>query len=86
MTDIRCRMDTKGSRVPDTPENRKGCACPVCPTFNECMKRGEERLYCAQGSTHCPVERLGCVCGECGVAISCRLSSNYYCDGGPAKF
>ncbi|MDW5562686.1 MAG: DUF2769 domain-containing protein [Methanomassiliicoccus sp.] len=81
-----CPMRVKGARLPDLEGNAKKCACPSCPTFNECMIGNGERLYCARGSTHCPLNRLGCVCGECDVAIEYGLSSNYYCDGGPAKF
>lgn len=81
-----CAVDAKNSRVPDTKENEQKCACPMCPTFTECMKNKGERLYCAKGSTRCALKRLGCVCGECEVAIEFGLASNYYCDGGPAKF
>lgn len=81
-----CPVDIKEARVPDTKENAGKCFCPGCPTFNECMNGNEERLYCARGSSRCSLKRLGCVCGECNVAIDYGLSSNYYCDGGPAKF
>jgi hypothetical protein len=87
MTDgIRCAAATKEVRVKDLVENAKLCACPSCPTFGECMNNRGDRLYCARGATECPVRRLGCVCGECGVAIANGLSSNYYCDNGVAKF
>ena len=81
-----CPAATKEARVRDTEENAKRCFCPGCPTFDECLIEGRERLYCARGSTRCRLVRLGCVCGECDVAIENGLSSNYYCDGGPAKF
>jgi hypothetical protein len=81
-----CPAAVKEARVKDVKENAERCACPKCPTFNECMIGNGERLYCARGSTRCPLTRLGCVCGECDVAVECGLASNYYCDGGPAKF
>jgi hypothetical protein len=84
--DTPCSKDSKKARLPDSDENAKKCKCPMCPTFNECMNGKRERLYCARGSTHCPLTRFGCVCGECEVAIEFGLASNYYCDGGPAKF
>lgn len=81
-----CPASIKEARVRDTKENAGRCYCPECPTFNECMIGKEERLYCARGSTRCPLTRLGCICGECEVAIENGLSANYYCAGGPAKF
>ena len=81
-----CAIDVKEGRVPDIEDNAKRCACPMCPTFNECMKGKEERLYCARGKSRCPFDRLGCVCGECEVALDHGLSSNYYCANGVAKF
>lgn len=86
MTDRKCPVDAKLVWVDDTEDNAKRCACPSCPTYDDCMKGRNEELYCARGPSGCSFRRLGCVCGECDVAIEHGLSSNYYCDGGPAKF
>lgn len=81
-----CGVGSKKARVPDRVENAKKCACPMCPTFGRCMENKGDRLYCARGASECPVRRSGCICGECAVALDYGLASNYYCDGGMAKF
>jgi len=50
------------------------------------MKAGGEKLYCARQTSKCNIVRRGCECGECTVAIRSRLSLNYYCQDGPARF
>jgi hypothetical protein len=86
MAEPGCYIETKARRVADTEENAKICACPLCPTYDECMKGRGELLYCARASSDCEVVRKGCVCGQCTVAVRARLSLNYYCANGPADF
>lgn len=81
-----CIMEIRTKRVPDTKENYEMCYCGSCPTYNQCMSQSAEKLYCSRNKTGCNLERLGCVCGECNVAIKYALSSNYYCVIGTAKF
>jgi len=86
MTDRECALEVRDYRVPDTEENAKICACPLCPTYDECMKGRGELLYCARASSACEVTRRGCVCGQCTVAVKHALSLNYYCASGPAPY
>ncbi|WP_019177080.1 DUF2769 domain-containing protein [Methanomassiliicoccus luminyensis] len=82
----RCVREIRSKRVPDTEENFEMCYCKSCPTYDECTSRKGEKLYCSRGKSGCRLERRGCVCGECNVAIKYALSSNYYCIAGVAKF
>lgn len=85
MSDDACIV-SREKRVPDTPENYASCACVGCPTYDQCTRSKKERLYCSRGTSGCKLTRLGCVCGECPVAMRFALSSNYYCSEGTAKF
>lgn len=82
----KCVREVRDKRVPDTKENFEMCYCESCPTYDRCMIGKGEKLYCSRGKTGCELERRGCVCGECNVAIKYALSSNYYCVTGVAKF
>ena len=70
--------------VPDSVENFQMCLCINCPTYDDCMRKDEQRVFCSIGRTRCDVVRNGCVCGECPVATNYRLSGYYFCssDGG----
>jgi methylamine---glutamate N-methyltransferase subunit C len=64
--------------VQNTPENRKKCLCPKCPSFpRDC---GGEILYCAAGKSKCEIAAKGCVCPECPVYYANDLKELYYCD------
>lgn len=71
--------------VPYTKENTARCLCPGCPTYNECMRNRNERLFCSQGKTECDIERKGCLCGECPIEGEYGLTEFYYCNEGAAK-
>ncbi len=81
-----CAIDSRDRWVEDDERNFRECYCPGCPTHDECMKAGGEKLYCARQTSKCEIVRRGCECGECTVAIRSRLSLNYYCQDGPARF
>lgn len=68
-----------GKTVPDTEENAGRCLCPGCPTYNECMKGKNERLYCSRGNTECEFEEIDCLCGQCPVWKEYAIKSFYYC-------
>lgn len=64
--------------VPDTPENRKKCLCPECPSYpHDC--RGE-LLFCALGKSACDIKAGGCNCSICPVYYENGLTGLYYCD------
>jgi len=71
--------------VPYTSENCEKCLCPTCPTFDECMRNRDERLFCSRGKSECEIERKGCLCGECPVESEYGLTGFYYCYFGAAK-
>ncbi len=66
--------------VPDSPENFQICLCVNCPTYNECTRKDDQRLFCSRGRTQCQITRNGCICGECPVATNYRLAGYYFCD------
>lgn len=65
-------------------DNLNKCVCINCPSYNECMKEGEELLYCSKevGKSTCEFEKKGCICGTCPVQIENGLTSGYYCSTG----
>lgn len=63
---------------------RQKCICPRCPTYNDCMRKGYELLYCMAGKSPCKVERYGCVCGSCPVSKSRGFFGMYFCLSGKA--
>ncbi len=71
-------------RPEDDDENAGRCLCPGCPTYDDCMRGKDQRLYCARGRTDCDPAANGCICGECPVWASYGLGSYYHCTGGPA--
>jgi hypothetical protein len=72
-------------RPENTTENADRCKCPGCPTYNDCMTDGDERLFCGRGKTDCDPSMNGCICGECPVWQQNDLSDYYYCIEGAAK-
>jgi len=71
-------MDTKDQAFID--ENRKKCICGPCPSYNECMRAGEELLFCVVGkSKDCIFEKKGCICPTCPVTKILGLKKAYYC-------
>jgi hypothetical protein len=66
-------------KIPGT-DDRKKCICESCPTYNECMRAGDERLFCVTGkSPDCTFEKKGCICPTCPVWHLRGLKKAYYC-------
>jgi len=60
------------------------CACPDCPTYNDCSEGAGERLYCLVGrSFGCMTGNLGCACAGCPVHRALDLAFAEYCINGP---
>jgi hypothetical protein len=72
-------------KVEDTADNAERCACPGCPTFNDCMRAGAQALYCARGVTDCEPQAASCICGSCPVWSNNSLSDYYFCIQGAAE-
>lgn len=66
-------------KVKDTKENLMKCVCGKCPSYNECMKKSKEGLFCARGKSSCEYDKKGCICGGCPVSIENKLKGGYYC-------
>jgi hypothetical protein len=72
-------------KVDDTADNAERCACPGCPTYNDCMKAGAQAIYCARGVSDCDVKPATCVCGKCTVWAKYSLDDYYFCVQGAAE-
>lgn len=75
------------SKVEKNEANLDKCACPNCPSHNECAKEKMEKLYCSEevGKSTCPFEMKGCLCGPCPVHTENDLKSGYYCINGTSS-
>ncbi len=71
--------------VQNTAENFAKCICNTCPTYNDCMQDGHEKLFCARGKSTCGITANGCVCGNCPVHLENNLTSYYYCMSGKTE-
>ncbi len=69
-------------KVPDTKENLMKCICMGCPSYDDCMKKKTEGLFCSRGRSGCKIEEIGCICGECSLTSEYNLASLYYCSKG----
>jgi len=65
--------------------NRGLCSCPKCPTYNDCMKEKQDRMYCWTGKSPCTVNPTGCLCPACPVAALMGYSHASYCTGGSER-
>jgi len=74
-----------------TPDKRKAeiaamrskCPCPKCPTYTECAKEREEKLFSFYGrSPDCVTRELKCICGKCPVHSELGFRGHHYCTRG----
>ncbi|MCK4236819.1 MAG: DUF2769 domain-containing protein [Candidatus Krumholzibacteria bacterium] len=72
-------------KIADARENLGKCICAGCPSYNESMKDGMQKLFCAKGKTDNEASRNGCICGACPLAFDFKLDNMYYCITGPEK-
>jgi hypothetical protein len=63
------------------------CTCPDCPTYTDCARRGDERLYCVSGASpgKCIDTMQGCICPDCPMTDMLELQNTYYCMHGSEK-
>ncbi len=65
-------------KVEYTPENRKQCHCPLCPSYpHECSG---EVFYCGLISSKADISASGCICDTCTIYYKYGLKGLYYCD------
>lgn len=74
------------AKLPKTDKNNSLCACPRCPSYNDCALKGKEALYCADemGKSACDYQKNGCICGICPIHEEYQLKTGYYCIRGAA--
>jgi len=71
-------MPNDKNRIND--ENRTKCICRPCPTYNECMRAGDELLFCVTGkSLNCTFDKKVCLCPNCPIKPILNLTKAYYC-------
>lgn len=71
-------MADKREKIKDSPENRKKCACPYCPSYpHNCSG---DILYCATGKSNCDIHPEGCICNTCPIYYEYALNGFYFCD------
>jgi len=63
-------------------ENFEKCTCANCPSYVECMKEKNLKLFCAIGKAECEVQKQGCICGQCPISSQYGLKKLYYCING----
>ncbi len=65
---------------------RARCPCPTCPTYTECAKEREEKMFCIYGMTpDCIVRELKCICKKCPVHAELGFRGMRYCTRGAEK-
>jgi hypothetical protein len=61
-------------------QNRAKCICHTCPTYNECMRADDQRIFCVMGkSATCTFDKKACLCPACPVTRILGLKRSYYC-------
>jgi hypothetical protein len=56
------------------------CTCPACPTYTECAKNAQERLFCAVGKSFvCISQEKDCICPTCPITGELGLKNKLYC-------
>lgn len=63
---------------------RGKCNCTRCPTYDDCMRKGSELLFCLEKKSSCKMEKFGCVCPSCPVQAAKGFSGVYFCESGKA--
>lgn len=63
-------------------ENRQRYMCPGCPTYNDCMRGKDERMFCVAGRSICDIVQQGCICPTCPVTKILGLTHMFYCTDG----
>lgn len=66
--------------IENNGENAAKCLCAGCYSHNQCMKERALNLFCARGKCDCEINRHGCLCGQCPVAVKNDLHGTYFCD------
>ena len=69
-----------GDKTTIIAQNWARCICTTCPTYNECMRADDQRLFCVTGkSPTCTFDKKGCLCPACPVTQTLGLKRSYFC-------
>ncbi len=72
-------MNARDRKVSMT-DKKTACACPKCPSYNNCADESKELVYCITGkSPICISEDFGCTCRNCSVSPEIGLMYHDFC-------
>ncbi|HUH78595.1 MAG TPA: DUF2769 domain-containing protein [Methanoregula sp.] len=78
-------MEQEAAKTAAVPY-RDQCRCGPCPSYTECMRSGEELVFCLAGrSPDCMFDKRGCLCPACPVQSALGFRKAYYCARGNAR-
>ncbi len=67
-------------------EQQSRCICPTCPTYTNCARNNNERLFCDAGySPRCITFEVSCLCPTCPVHSDLAMKHQVYCIRGAEK-
>ncbi len=73
------RMDAVGKA-------KSMCICPGCPTYTDCARKAQERLFCIIGGSFiCISQEKDCLCPSCPVAADMGLTRKFFCTRGSER-
>jgi len=69
-----------------TADMAKRCLCPTCPTYTNCARERDEKIFCDVGkSFNCIVFERNCLCPTCPVHEELQMKHQFYCTRGAEK-
>jgi hypothetical protein len=61
-------------------DNKNACICPNCPLFTDCNTGKNEKFFCGEKKSECPMDsKKMCICGGCAVFDKYDLTGGYFC-------
>jgi hypothetical protein len=75
-------------KVEKVRENLEKCSCQGCSSYNDCARKKDAKLFCAEevGKSACDFSMMGCLCEDCPVHEKNNLKAGYYCMHGSADY
>jgi hypothetical protein len=59
---------------------RSKCICPTCPTYTDCAKNANEKMFCSIGKSFmCITFEKECLCTQCPVRGELGLNNMFFC-------
>ena len=63
-------------------QKKRICICRDCPTYNQCINKNKEGLFCILGKSACELDKIECKCGECPAHTNFQMKNESYCIAG----